>query len=112
MKNDYFKELAKKVEVDVPKEVNQKILNQIPFKEGQPIFKWGLSFALAASLTFIIYSNLGEKPLVGGLDSYAISEMIENQEMYEQMDLLGQVEDVELTEEEWNILLNEDENDV
>ncbi len=112
MKKSYFKELAKKIEVDVPKEVDQRVLQKIPFKENEDFLKIGFSFALAASLAFITYINFGDNQILVKDQSYAISEILENKEMYEQMDLLGQVPDVELSEEDWKILLEKEENDV
>ena len=112
MKKKYFKELAKKIEVDVPHQVDQKIMTSIPFKNDESLFKIGFSFAMAASLAFIIYMNFEVNEIGQQKENYAISEMMENREMYENMDLLGQIEDVELTEEDWKILLNEDESDV
>jgi hypothetical protein len=112
MKKTYFKELAKKIVVDVPYELDHKILTSIPYKEEESIFKIGFSLALAASLAFIVYMNFGIKTNNLKDNTYAISEMMKNKEMYEQMELLGQIEDVELSEEEWKVLLDEEENDV
>lgn len=110
--SDYFKELAKKIEVDVPHHVDKKIMDSLPMEENEGFLKLGFSMALAASLAFIVYMNFGPNQLSRNSETYAISEMIENKEMYEQMDLLGQVEDVELSDEEWNVLLGEEEGDV
>lgn len=112
MKKTYFKVLAKKIEVDVPYHVDQKIMSAIPFKTEESFLKIGFSFALAASLAFITYMNFGTDKIGQQKENFAISEMMENKEMYENMDLLGQIEDVDLTEEDWKILLDEDETDV
>ncbi|MBT7609635.1 MAG: hypothetical protein HN576_07755 [Bacteriovoracaceae bacterium] len=109
MKKLYFKELAKKIEVDVPKELDHRILSAIPYEEEENFFKIGFSFALAASLAFIIYMNFGIKKTRLEENSYAISEMMENKDMYEQMELLGQIEDLELSDADWKILLEQEE---
>ena len=110
--NDYFKELAKKIEVEVPHHVDRRIMDALPQEENEGFLRFGFSMALAASLAFIVYMNFGSNHLSRNSETFAISEMMENQEMYEQMELLGQVDDVELSDEEWNVLLGEDENDV
>jgi hypothetical protein len=112
MNKIYFKELAKKIEVDVPYQVDQKIMSSIPFKKEESFLKIGFSFALAASLAFITYMNFGVNNIGQQKQKFAISEMMENKEMYENMDLLGQIEDIDLSEEDWKILLDEDETDV
>jgi len=110
--SDYFKELAKKIEVDVPNHVDKRILDALPQQENEGFLKIGFSMALAASLAFIVYMNFGPNNLSRNSETYTISEMIENKEMYEQMELLGQVDDVELSDEEWNVLLEEEVSDV
>lgn len=112
MSKDYFKELAKKIEVDVPKHVDKNIMEQLPAEESGGWLKFGMPLALAASVAFVVFINSDTRRLKGSMDTYAISEMLENKEMYEQMDLLTEVEDVELTDEEWKVLLNEEESDV
>lgn len=65
----------------------------------------GLSLAVAALFVLFIYKNTIIKDPTH--NSNLLVEVLENQELLEDMELLGTFEDVELSDDEWKILLSE-----
>ena len=113
---DYFKILAKKIEVEVPKELDNLVLSSFPKKESSPLKNYFIPLGAAASLVFCLLTGWNFYQEKNYTKMTTIAKALEDSELIEKLDeleLLTQHQDIELehlSDKEWEILLSEDED--
>ena len=114
MSKDYFKTLGNIAKTSVPQELDEAILTKVRGRSsgGLPIWQRlsiGISMAL---ITLVIGVNIFDRS-DDRIGQQVPVEIIQNAEFYENLELLGEVDGVDLTklsDEEWQILLGESED--
>ncbi len=102
MAKDYFKSLAHHVQVEVPRELDQRILQQFPGEIHQPFWKNLLSPVLVASLLVVLMGGWYFQRSYSTNQELAFLQKLDSLATFEGLELEG------LSEQEWEILLAEE----
>ena len=93
--NDFFKEIGKKSSVDVPRELDHAILSSVPKKKN--VYR----FAMIPALALLLIVMVNKKESEGW---YEYAALLND---YEVLTTFEEVDPTELSDEEWDILLED-----
>lgn len=114
MKKDFFLELNHKMQKQVPTDLSAKVRSQIfaeiQVKESNPL-RLLLPGMLSTLLVILVYGvNFSFSPseYSNTMKIAMDKEILEQEFIVDNLDFLGEVDDIELTDEEWKILLEDE----